>query len=51
MKDRLLSIFLSFVRKTFSKDRLLHFISDLLDILYDNFGPEADCLKGGESDV
>lgn len=39
MKDKLLSIFLAFVRKTFTKERLLDFISDLLDILYDRFGP------------
>lgn len=39
MKDKLLSIFLAFVRKTFTKERLLDFISDLLDILYERFGP------------
>lgn len=38
MKDKLLSIFLAFIRKTFTKERLLNFISDLLDILYERFG-------------
>ena len=39
MKDKLLSIFLAFIRKTFTKERLFNFISDLLDILYERFGP------------
>jgi hypothetical protein len=39
MKDKFLSIFLAFIRKTFTKERLLNFISDLLDILYERFGP------------
>ena len=37
MKDKLLSVFLAFVRKTFTKERLLDFIDDLLDIVYDRF--------------
>lgn len=37
MKDKLLSIFVAFVRKTFTKDRLLDLIDDLLDIVYDRF--------------
>lgn len=51
MKNKLLAIFLAFVRKTFSKDRLMNFISDLLDILYENFGPVDDSIDGGDSDV
>lgn len=51
MKDKLLSIFVAFVRKTFSKDRLLDFISDLLDILYENFGSIEDTPVGGDFDV
>lgn len=42
MKDKLLSIFVAFVRNTFSKDRLLAFIADLIDILYENFGSIED---------
>lgn len=37
MKDKLLAIFVAFVRKTFSKERLLDLIDDLLDIVYDRF--------------
>lgn len=37
MKDKLLSIFVSFVRKTFTKERLLDLIDDLLDIVYDRY--------------
>ena len=37
MKDKLMSIFVAFVRKTFTKDRLLDLIDDLLDIVYDRF--------------
>lgn len=37
MKDKLLSIFVAFVRKTFTKERLLDLIDDLLDIVYDRF--------------
>lgn len=51
MKDKLIKIFLAFVRKTFTKDRLLNFISDLLDILYENFGFIEDTPEGGEFDV
>ena len=49
MKDKLLSIFLAFIRKTFSKERLLDFISDLLDILYERFGSvDIDFTDGGD---
>lgn len=51
MKDKLLSVFVAFVRKTFSKERLLAFISDLLDILYENFGSIDDTHVGGDFDV
>ena len=37
MKDKLMSIFVTFVRKTFTKERLLDLIDDLLDIVYDRF--------------
>lgn len=37
MKDKLMSIFVAFVRKTFTKERLLVLIDDLLDIVYDRF--------------
>ncbi len=37
MKDKLQSIFVSFVRKTFTKERLLDLIDDLLDIVYDRY--------------
>lgn len=37
MKSKLLSIFVAFVRKTFTKERLLDLIDDLLDIVYDRF--------------
>lgn len=37
MKDKLMSIFVAFVRKTFTKERLLDLIDDLLDIFYDRF--------------
>lgn len=37
MKDKLQSIFVAFVRKTFTKERLLDLIDDLLDIVYDRF--------------
>lgn len=37
MKDKLMSVFVAFVRKTFTKDRLLDLIDDLLDIVYDRF--------------
>lgn len=51
MKNKLLSIFLAFVRKTFCKERLMKFISDLLDIMYENFGSIEDTHEGGEFDV
>ena len=51
MKNKILSIFLAFVHKTFSKDRLMKLISDLLDILYENFGPIEDTPEDGEFDV
>lgn len=51
MKDKLLSIFVAFVRKTFTKDRLLSFIADLIDILYENFGSIEDTHEGGDFDV
>lgn len=37
MKDKLMSIFVAFVRKTFTQERLLDLIDDLLDIVYDRF--------------
>lgn len=37
MKDKLLKIFVAFVRKTFTKECLLDLIDDLLDIVYDRF--------------
>lgn len=37
MKDKLMSVFVAFVRKTFSQERLLDLIDDLLDIVYDHF--------------
>lgn len=37
MKDKLLAIFVAFVRKTFTKERLLDLIDDLLDVVYDRF--------------
>lgn len=41
MKNKLLSIFVAFVRKTFTKERLLDLIDDLLDIVDDRFpGPD-----------
>lgn len=48
MKNKLLSFFLAFVRKTFSEEWLLELISGLLDILYDGFDPIKE---GGEKDV
>lgn len=35
MKDKLLVVFVRFVKNTFSEERLLALISDLLDVLYD----------------
>lgn len=37
MKDKLLAIFVAFVRKTFSKERVLDLVDDLLDIVYERF--------------
>jgi hypothetical protein len=37
VKDKLQSIFVAFVRKTCSKERVLDLIDDLLDIVYDHF--------------
>lgn len=37
MKDRLQSIFVAFVRKTFTKERLLDLIDALLDVVYDQY--------------
>lgn len=53
MKDKLLSIFLAFIRRTFTKERLLNFISDLFDILYERFGPiDVDLTDwGGDENV
>lgn len=42
MKDKLMSIFVAFVRKTFTKERLLDLIDDLLDIVYDRFARSDD---------
>jgi hypothetical protein len=46
MKDKLISIFVAFVRKTFTKERLLDFIDDLLDIFYDRFAAPYGCVDG-----
>lgn len=35
MKDKILDLFVRFVRATFSKERVTKLIADLLDILYD----------------
>lgn len=37
MKDKLLAIFVAFVRKTFTEERLFDLIDDLFDIVYDRF--------------
>lgn len=43
MKDKLLALFVAFVRATFSKERVQQLIADLLDILYDRkVGEESD---------
>lgn len=41
MKDKLMSIFVAFVRKTFTKERLLDLIDDLLDIVYDRIAVDS----------
>lgn len=35
MKDKLVAVFVRFVKNTFSEERLLALISDLLEVLYD----------------
>lgn len=35
MKDKLIAVFVSFVKNTFCEERLLALIGDLLDVLYD----------------
>lgn len=42
MKDKLLALFVAFVRATFSKERVQKLIVDLLDILYDRKVGESD---------
>nr|CAI9750868.1 hypothetical protein JVGAKARI_JVGAKARI_CDS_0003 [Microvirus sp.] len=42
MKDKLLAIFVAFVRATFSMERLQDLIADLFDILYDRRVGESD---------
>lgn len=44
MKDRLLSIFVAFVRKFFTKERILYLVDDLLDVVYDRFRDESSKL-------
>lgn len=39
MRNKLISFFVAFARKTFSEELLLELISGLLDILYDGFDP------------
>ena len=45
IKNKLLAIFVAFVRKTFTKERILDLIGDLLDIVYDRFGDSFCDLK------
>lgn len=42
MKDKLMSIFVAFVRATFSEDRIRKLISDLLSVLYDQKVGDSD---------
>lgn len=42
MKNKLLAIFVAFVRKTFTRERLLDLIDDLLDIVDDRFSDPND---------
>lgn len=42
MKDKLQSIFVAFVRKTFTKERLLDLIDALLDVVYDQYALSHD---------
>lgn len=44
MKDKLMSIFVSFVRKTFTKERILDLVDDLLDVVYDRYAAESSKL-------
>lgn len=39
-----MSIFVSFVRKVFTKERILDLIDDLLDVVYDRFAAESSKL-------
>ena len=48
MKNKLLSFFLAFVRKTFSEQRIMDLIHGLLDILYDDSDPLEE---GSDEDV
>lgn len=50
MKDKLMSIFVAFVRKTFTKERLIDLIDDLLDIVYDRFATLDGRLDGRFAD-
>lgn len=45
MKDKLMSIFVAFVRKTFTKERLLDLIDDFLDIVYDRISVDSSVEK------
>ena len=51
MKEKIYNIFLSFVQKTFSKERIFNLVSDLLDIVYENSDPLDNSSEGGASDV
>lgn len=42
MKDKLLALFVAFVRATFSEERVHKLIADLLDILYGRKVGESD---------
>ena len=42
MKDKLLSIFVAFVRSTFSKERIRSLIDDLCDVLFDRIVGDSD---------
>lgn len=48
MIDKLLSVFVAFVRKTFTQERLLSLIDDLLDIVYERFACSGDVDLGKE---
>lgn len=49
MKDKLVKLFLRFVKATFSRERMEQLVCDLLDILYELY-PD-DFLEGSETDV